>query len=123
MSFWQQLQAAAGISAFGWAILIFVVASLTLNALRPIERMRIRAALLLFALSFIGLSVTASLAYRGRSTESPLYLWFRWASLFCLWIAFINVASVFVFEVFLSAIRLKPPRIMRDLLVALAYVV
>lgn len=109
--------------AFLWAIVIFVAAALVLNALRPAERMRIRAALLLFALSFIGLLLTASFAYRGVSTDSSLYLWFRWASLFCLWIAFINVASVFIFEVFLSAIRLKPPRIMRDLLVALAYIV
>src|SRR6266550_360130 len=123
MTFWQQVQAAAGIPGFVWAFVVFVLAALVLNALRPAERMRIRAALLLFALAFIGLSVTASLAYRGISIESPLYLWFRWASLFCLWIAFINVASVFVFEVFLSAIRLKPPRILRDLLVALAYVV
>lgn len=123
MTFWQQVQAAAGIPGFVWALVVFVAAAFVLNALRPAERMRIRAALLLFALSFIGLSVTASLAYRGTSTESSLYLWFRWAALFCLWIAFINVASVFVFEVFLSAIRLKPPRILRDLLVALAYVV
>jgi small-conductance mechanosensitive channel/CRP-like cAMP-binding protein len=124
MSFWQQVQAAAGMrGAFVWASVIFVVAALILNTLRPAERMRIRAALLLFALSFIGLLLTASLAYRGLSIDSSLYLWFDWASLFCLWIAFINVASVFIFEVFLSAIRLKPPRIMRDLLVALAYVV
>ena len=108
---------------FVWAIIIFIVAALLLNALRPVERMRIRAALVLFALSFIGLLLVGSLAFRGVSIESPLYLWFRWASLFCLWIAFINVASVFLFEVFLSAIRLKPPRIMRDLLLALAYVV
>lgn len=124
MTFWQQVQLAAGMrGAFFWAIAVFLIAALVLNALRPVERMRIRAALLLFALSFVGLLLTASLAYRGVSVDSSLYLWFRWASLFCLWIAFINVASVFVFEVFLNAIRLKPPRIMRDLLVALAYVV
>jgi small-conductance mechanosensitive channel/CRP-like cAMP-binding protein len=124
MTFWQQIQVAAGMrGAFVWAIVIFVVSALLLNALRPAQRMRIRAALLLFALSFIGLLLIASLAYRGISTESSLYLWLRWASLFCLWIAFINVGSVFIFEVFLTAIRLKPPRIMRDLLVALAYVV
>jgi small-conductance mechanosensitive channel/CRP-like cAMP-binding protein len=124
MTFWQQVQVAAGMrGAFVWAVIVFIVAALALNALRPAERMRIRAALLLFALSFIGLLLVASLAYRGVSTDSSLYLWFRWASLFCLWIAFVNVASVFVFEVFLNAIRLRPPRIMRDLLVALAYVV
>jgi small-conductance mechanosensitive channel/CRP-like cAMP-binding protein len=124
MTFWQQIQAAAGMrNAFVWALVIFVVGALVLNALRPAERMRIRAALLLFALSFVGLLLVASLAYRGISIDSSLYLWCRWASLFCLWIAFINVASVFVFEVFLNAVRLKPPRIMRDLLVALAYVI
>src|SRR6266446_2245264 len=124
MSFWQQVQVAAGMrGAFVWAVILFVVAALALNALRPAERMRIRAALLLFALSFVGLLLVASLAYRGISTDSSLYLWCRWASLFCLWIAIVNVGSVFIFEVFLHAIRLKPPRILRDLLVAFAYVV
>src|SRR6266404_5870240 len=124
MSFWQQVQVAAGMrGAFIWAVIIFVVAALALNALRPAERMRIRAALLLFALSLVGLLLIAWLAYRGISPDSSLYLWCRWASLFCLWIAIVNVGSVFVFEVFLNAIRLKPPRIMRDLLVAFAYVV
>jgi small-conductance mechanosensitive channel/CRP-like cAMP-binding protein len=124
MTFWQQVQVASGMrGVFVWAIVIFVVAALALNTLRPVERLRIRAALFLFALSLVGLLLVASLADRGVSTDSWWYLWFRWASLFCLWIAFINVASVFIFEVFLSAMRLKPPRIMRDLLVALAYVV
>ncbi|MEP6719322.1 MAG: mechanosensitive ion channel family protein [bacterium] len=123
MSFWELLQTAAGMRPFLLVILIFVLAALALNALRPAERMRIRAAMFLFALAFVGLLLTASLAYRGVGIDRPMYLWFRWASLFCLWIAFINVGSVFIFDVFLSAIRLKPPRIMRDLLVALAYVV
>jgi small-conductance mechanosensitive channel/CRP-like cAMP-binding protein len=124
MSFWDQVELAAKMrGAFVWAAVIFVVAALVLNALRPAERMRIRAAMFLFALAFVGLLLTASLAYRGVSTDSSLYVWFRWAALFCLWVAFINVGSVFVFDVFLSSIRLKPPRIMRDLLVALAYVV
>ncbi len=124
MNFWQQVELAAKMhGGFIWAIVIFVVFALALNALRPAERMRIRAALLLFALAFVGLLLVGGFAYRGISTDSSLYLWFQWASLFCLWIAIINVASVFIFEVFLSTIRLKPPRIMRDLLVALAYVI
>ncbi|HKP45584.1 MAG TPA: mechanosensitive ion channel family protein [Pyrinomonadaceae bacterium] len=124
MTFWQQVQIAAGLgSALLWTIVLFVLAALVLNALRPAERMRIRAALILFGLAILGLFVNAFLALRGVSPASALYLWFRWASLFCLGIAFINVASVFLFEVFLSSLRLKPPRIMRDLLVAFAYVV
>src|SRR6266576_1171639 len=124
MTFWQQVELAAKMhGAFIWAGVIFVLVALALNALRPAERMRIRAALLLFALAFVGLLLVGGFAYRGITTDSSLYLGFQWASLFCLWVAFINVCSVFVFDVFLSAIRLKPPRIMRDLLVALAYVV
>src|SRR5205814_7697525 len=92
-------------------------------ALRPLERMRIRAALLLFVLSLIGLVAVATLASRGVGTASRLYLWFDWASLFCLWIAFVNVASVLLFDVLLSSLRLSPPRILRDLLLAIAYVI
>src|SRR5437868_430723 len=92
-------------------------------ALRPMERMRIRAALLLFVLSLVGLLAVATLASRGVRADSRLYLWFDWASLFCLWIAFINVSSVLLFEVLLGGLRLSPPRILRDLLVAFAYVI
>src|ERR1044071_7426070 len=124
MTFWHQVQLAAGLrGAFLWTILLFVTAALLLNALRPSERMRIRAALILFALSILGLLADAWLVIRGVNPDGSLYLWIRWASLFCLGIAFINVASVFLFEVFLSGLRVKPPRIMRDLLVALAYVI
>src|ERR1051325_11146577 len=124
MTFWHQVQLAAGLrGAFLWTILLFVTAALLLNALRPGERMRIRAALILFGLSILGLLADAWLVIRGVSPDGPLYLWIRWASLFCLGIAFINVASVFLFEVFLRGLRVKPPRIMRDLLMALGYVV
>src|SRR5437763_2042227 len=92
-------------------------------ALRPLERLRIRAALLLFVLSLIGLVAVATLASRGVPTDSRLYLWFDWASLFCLWIAFVNVASVLIFDVLLGGLRLNPPRILRDLLLAIAYVI
>ncbi|MDX6557993.1 MAG: hypothetical protein QOF72_1042, partial [Blastocatellia bacterium] len=124
MSFWQQIQIASGMwGAFVWAVLIFIAVALALIMLRPEERLRIRAALFLFVLSFVGLLAVATLAVQGVSTEGRLYLWFRWAALFCLWIAVINIASVLIFEVLLDAIRLRPPRIMRDLLLALAYVI
>jgi len=124
MNFWQQIQTASGMrGAFIWAVLIFIDVALALIIMRPEERLRIRAALFLFVLSFVGLLAVATLAAQGASTEGRLYLWFNWASLFCLWIAVINIASVLIFEVLLNAIRLRPPRIMRDLLLALAYVI
>jgi small-conductance mechanosensitive channel/CRP-like cAMP-binding protein len=124
MSFWTQVQNASGMSAaFPWAVAVFIVAAIALIALRPNERMRIRAALLLFAVSIAGLLAVAALATSGIRTDSRLYLWFDWAALFCLWIAFINVVSVLLFDVVLLSLRLRPPRILRDLLVAFAYII
>jgi small-conductance mechanosensitive channel/CRP-like cAMP-binding protein len=124
MNFWQQIQSASGMAAaFPWVILVFVAGALALFILRPLERMRIRTALLLFAFSLIGLFAAAAIVSSGVSPASPSYKWLRWAARFCEWLALVNVASVFIFEVFLEALRLKPPRIMRDLLLALSYIV
>src|SRR5207253_5268798 len=125
MNFWQQLHGTAGMggAAFAWTLLVFAVAALILFIIRPAERMRIRSAILLWALSLIGLLTAAVLLSSGVNPTSSSYKWISWASRFLQWIAFVNVAGVFVFEVFLDALRLKPPRIMRDLLLALTYVV
>ncbi|MDX6306812.1 MAG: hypothetical protein QOI77_3781 [Blastocatellia bacterium] len=85
--------------------------------------MRIRTAVLLFAFALVGLIVAAALVSSGLNPASPFYKWIRWVACFLEWIALVNVASVFIFEVFLEALRLKPPRIMRDLLLALSYIV
>ena len=110
-------------AAFPWVTLVFLVGALALFALRPSERMRIRTAILLVAFSLIGLLAAAALLSAGVSPASSAYKWTRWAARFFQWIAFANVASVFVFEVVLDALRLRPPRIMRDLLLALTYIV
>jgi small-conductance mechanosensitive channel/CRP-like cAMP-binding protein len=122
--FWQNVQMAAGMgSAFFWVALCFVVAAFVLFGLVPAESMRIRTAVLLFALSFAGLLTAGVLLSYGISPERTAYRWITWASRFISWIAIINLASVAVFEVLLDAARLKPPRIMRDLLLAFAYIV
>src|SRR5712671_6772599 len=124
MNFWQQLQNASGMAAaFPWVVIFFIVGAGVLFILRPLERMRIRTALLLFAFALVGLFAAAALVSSGVSTASPFYKWIRWAARFFEWIALVNVASVFIFEIFLDALRLKPPRIMRDLLLALTYIV
>ena len=122
MSFWQHVLNAAG-SGFPLAVIVFVLVALVLFATKPAERARIRTALLLFAISVIGLLVLASFSSYGLNAEESLYRWTEWATLFCAGVAFVNVGSVFTFDVFLDALRLKPPRIMRDLLLALSYVV
>jgi small-conductance mechanosensitive channel/CRP-like cAMP-binding protein len=123
MNFLSQLQFASGIPAFILAAPVFLVVAIVLIALRPAERMRLRAAVLLFLVGVVGLFAIATLAARGLSITSRFYLWFDWASLFFLWIAFVNVASVLFFDVLLSSLRLSPPRILRDLLLAVAYVI
>src|SRR5947208_3879984 len=125
MIFWQQFTVAAdmGSSIFAWSLLIFVVAALALSITRPAERVRIRSAVVLMALALVGLLTAAVLASSGVNPAKSSYKWISWAARFLLWISFVNVGSVFVFEVFLDALRLKPPRIMRDLLLALPYIV
>jgi small-conductance mechanosensitive channel/CRP-like cAMP-binding protein len=118
-----QLQDASGIAAFVLVVPAFLLLTFLLMAVRPSERMRLRAALVLFAIGLIGLLTLAALAMRGLNPAGRLYLWFDWASLFCLWIAFIDVASVLLFDVVLGGLRLTPPRILRDLLLAVAYVI
>jgi small-conductance mechanosensitive channel len=109
--------------AFVWVVLAFIIAAIALMAMRPAERMRLRTALLLFVLSVIGLLVLGTLLSSGISDKSAAFRWISWGARFCQLLAFVNLASVFVFEVALNALRLRPPRIMRDLLLALTYIV
>jgi small-conductance mechanosensitive channel/CRP-like cAMP-binding protein len=123
MKFWQQVQFASNMGrAFVWVLIVFVVVALVLSAVKPAERVRIRNALFLFVLSFLGLLIVASVGIYGSVTSSS-YRWLTWASRLCQCLAFVNLASVLIFEVFLARLRLNPPRIMRDLLLAVAYVV
>jgi small-conductance mechanosensitive channel/CRP-like cAMP-binding protein len=110
-------------AAFPWVVLVFIVGALALFILRPLDRMRIRTAILLFAFALIGLFAAAALVSSGVNPASPSYKWLKWAARFFEWLALVNVAGIFVFEILLDALRLKPPRIMRDLLLALSYVV
>ena len=124
MIFWQQVLSATGIgTAFPWAVLVFVALAFVLFFSKPHERMRIRAALLLFALSIVVFLIAAALLSFGVPQTSLAFKWTRWAARIFQWFAIVNIAAVFVFELLLQPLRLKPPRIMRDLLLALAYLV
>src|SRR5205814_1794830 len=124
MNFWQQLQIAAEMGpTLPWVLLIFILAAVVLFALKPSERRRIRAALLLLALAAVGFIVAVTLLWFGVSPTRAAFKWVKWSSLILQWFAFVNIAGVIVFEVFLDALRQKPPRILRDLLLALTYIV
>jgi small-conductance mechanosensitive channel len=91
--------------------------------------MRIRGGVLLFSLSFAGMLTGALFLSYGASEQgaaSPLntaYRWAIWLSRFIEVVAIINLISVLLFDVLLDAARLKPPRIMRDLLIAFTYII
>ncbi len=131
MSFWQNVQNAAGMpSYYFWVVLGFIVVAFALVVLVPAERMRIRATIILFALSFLGMLTSGILISYGADPKgaiaSPLntvFRWISWMARFIEAVAVINLASVLLFDVLLDAVRLKPPRIMRDLLVAFTYII
>jgi small-conductance mechanosensitive channel/CRP-like cAMP-binding protein len=124
MSFWQHVQTAAHLgTAFYWLSLGFVLVALILSVLVPAERPRLRTALILYSLSFMGLLFAGALLASGQTEQAELYRWIAWFSRFVLSVAVINLASVLVFDVALGTARLTPPRILRDVIIALAYVI
>jgi len=106
-----------------WLVLGFIAAAVVLFILAPADRRDIRAAVLLLGLSFAGLLAASAIVYFGGSLESFGFRFLRFVSLFIVSIATINLASVLIFSVFMQSLRLTLPRILRDLLVALAYIV
>jgi len=124
MNFWENVEIAAGMgAAFVWVLLGFLVLAVVLFATVRPARIRVRTSVFLFALSFCGLLVAGALLSSGVGQASASFRWIRWGSLLIQRFAIVNLSSVLVFEVALDAVRLKPPRIMRDLLVAFAYIV
>lgn len=121
MSFWQQLQTVSGAHGeyflFALGLILF---SFTLGAFVPKRRPRLVNAVLLFLLSILGLFLSASLLYYGYEENSNANRWTQWATNLIAGIAIINVISVFIFDIVLQ--RFDIPRILRDLIMGLAYI-
>jgi small-conductance mechanosensitive channel/CRP-like cAMP-binding protein len=125
-SFWTNVLDAAYMSnrTFLWLMAAFLVTSILLFVFVPGERARIRTAVFIYALAFIGLLIAGLLHGPGaRAEQGSGFRWVSWGALLIKGIAVITVGSVLLFEVLMEAARLKPPRIMRDLLVAFAYII
>ncbi len=80
-----------------------------------------RSALVFFALSFVGIVVAGALLFDGMPASHWIYLVVRCGSLFMLSAGIVNVTSLFLFSIALRAVRLEPPHIAQDLIVALVY--
>jgi small-conductance mechanosensitive channel/CRP-like cAMP-binding protein len=123
--FWANFQAQEGMAGFQWVALAFVVFSFLLGAWLPERRAKLRNTVLLFAVACLGLAVSAPLYKLGLSSreQTALYKLLHWASLLMAWIAFINVVTVLLDYVLLRVLRIELPRLLHDLLLALAYVI
>ena len=123
VSFWSNLQTAAGMGLTApWLVLAFIVVSAALLAWVPAQRRRVGRSLLLFLVAGACLLISAALLSDGFSSDVSSYRWTRFIGLLLLSVAIINVAGVLIFDVILTTIRLRPPAIVSDLLVAVAYI-
>src|ERR1700730_12895692 len=123
MSFWQNVERASGMpGAFHWLVIGFVLAAGIHSYFFPDVRARMRTAVILSGLSFVGLLAAGALLHSGAAVTNSVYLTVRCASLLVEAIAIVNVASVFVFAGVLRPVHLEPPQIAQDLLIALVYI-
>lgn len=109
---------------YPWFILAFLIATMLLLCLVPWAKRRLTTSLILFLISVGGLMIAA--AFRTWSAEHEntfLYRYLRFPSLVLQGIATINIISVFAFQYLLKRIRLEPPPLVRDLILAAAYIV
>jgi small-conductance mechanosensitive channel len=121
--YWEHVQTTAGIgsSVYGLAAAVVGV-GVALWAWMPRQRRRVAGSLLLLIASAACLLIAAAIRTDGGSDEGGGFLWMRFIGRLLISIAVINLAGVVLFDVLLSAIHLRPPAIVSDLLVAIAYV-
>jgi small-conductance mechanosensitive channel len=105
-----------------WVALAFLGAALLLSKLVPAERLRIRTALLLFASFVVAVATAGVITFSGAGPDHFAYRTARWAALLLFGIAVVNLVSILLFDVLLKALRVHPPRILRDLLLAISYI-
>ncbi|MEW6734953.1 MAG: mechanosensitive ion channel family protein [Acidobacteriota bacterium] len=103
-----------------WLALVIIIAASLLRRLAVQEQKHIRAALMLFGLYLVCLPLSSILQLQGFATSADyvklLGKIFRYVSL-------INLGSLFIFGVILPSIRLDAPRIMRDTIMFISYVI
>ena len=99
----------------------FILFSFFLGGFVPRRRPRLINAVLLFLLSILGLFISTFLLYYGYEENAGANRWTKWATFLIAGIAIVNVLSVVIFDIVLK--RLDIPRILRDLITGMAYIV
>jgi CRP-like cAMP-binding protein/small-conductance mechanosensitive channel len=97
---------------------VFMVSVAVLALIAPVQRAKIRSALMLFATAICLLIATAVAAGAGLTTGSKVI---HALALLCGGFAMVKLASIFFFDVMLQVARLQPPQVLRDLMVAIGY--
>jgi small-conductance mechanosensitive channel/CRP-like cAMP-binding protein len=124
MNYWHQVQSTSGQGPFLIPIVVvFFLFALFLTGYDPSSRRRIRASILVYILGIGGLLFAGAMVDRGIDPSDPRFRWIRAAALFAQSIAIITVLGLFIFDVALQSIRLRPPPILSDLILAAAYIV
>lgn len=108
---------------FPWVAAVFAVAALALHVLAPKEQKNVRGAVALFALALAGMLVAVALVRLGVPSANPFFRGVCEVALLLGGVAMANLGSVVIFAVVLRAVRLEPPPIAQDLILALSYVV
>lgn len=125
MSYWQQVETAAGmVAGYHWVLLGCVVLAFVLARLAPVARLRMRATLILIAASFLGMLGCGLLLHSETlAQDAAEYRYLHFSSQLLFALAVVNLAGVLLFRVLLPPIRLAPAPILRDTLLGVAYVV
>ena len=116
---WRNVQEFARHESLGSVTVVFVLLALLLMICAPLARRRIRTATCLFSVAlFLVLTAGVLAAMDLPAGATTVY----WAALVCGAVALVNLASLVVFDVAFTLAHVHTPRILRDLVVACAYI-
>jgi small-conductance mechanosensitive channel/CRP-like cAMP-binding protein len=122
MSFGQLLQIVwVEFGAYLLFAVFFIVVAFILGGVVPKRRPRLFNAVLFFLFSILGVFISAALIFYGNEPGSGALRWTQWATSLIIGLAVVNVASIFIFDVVLQ--RFDIPRILRDILTGLTYLI
>lgn len=121
MSLWHSLETISGLGGgLIWLVVIFCGAAVLLATALPLDRTRVRASVALFFISLLLLAIAAVVP--GSHADNVYFLSLSIAALFSMSAAIVTIGGVVVFDLLLSAAKLKPPALLCDLILAFSYI-